>query len=129
MDFHLGKLSWGEETGQDDYDLKIAGRLWKETVTDILSKVSVLGNPEYILFPIGQDFHFDTPGVQRLAGTQLIRTRWQKRKICSKGRECCLGVNNALAPVKVMWVPGNHDTMLSYAADVRNRINDTLFFY
>ena len=25
-------LKWGRETGQDDYDLKIAGRLWKETV-------------------------------------------------------------------------------------------------
>ena len=80
MDFHLGKLAWGEETGQDDYDLKIAERLWEETVTDILSKVSVLGDPEYFLFPVGQDFfHFDTPRVTTTAGTQLDSdTRWQK---------------------------------------------------
>lgn len=121
MDFHLGKLSWGEETGQDDYDLKIAGRLWKETVTDILSKVSVLGNPEYVLFPIGQDFfHFDTPTVTTTSGTQLDSdTRWQK--MFAKGIELLVWAIEqcrALAPVKVMWVPGNHDTMLSYAATV-----------
>ena len=121
MDFHLGKLSWSEETGQDDYDLKIAGRLWKETVTDILSKVSVLGNPEYILFPIGQDFfHFDTPSVTTTAGTQLDSdTRWQK--MFRKGVELLVWAVeqcHALAPVKVMWVPGNHDQMLSYAAIV-----------
>ena len=121
MDFHLGKLSWGEETGQDDYDLKIAGRLWKETVTDILSKVSVLGNPEYILFPIGQDFfHFDTPGVTTTSGTQLdTDSRWQKMftegiaRLIEAVENC-----RALAPVKIVWVPGNHDQVLSYAAVV-----------
>ncbi|MEL7626996.1 MAG: hypothetical protein AAGU15_09075 [Anaerolineaceae bacterium] len=121
MDFHLGKLSWGDETGQDDYDLKIAEKLWKETVTDILSKVSVLGNPEYVLFPIGQDFfHFDTPTVTTTSGTQLDSdTRWQK--MFAKGIELLVWAIEqcrALAPVKVMWVPGNHDTMLSYAATV-----------
>jgi len=121
MDFHLGKLSWGEETGQDDYDLKIAERLWKDTVTDILSKVSVLGNPEYILFPIGQDFfHFDTPTVTTTAGTQLDSdTRWQKMftegiaRLVEAVENC-----RALAPVKIVWVPGNHDQVLSYAAVV-----------
>lgn len=121
MDFHLGKLSWGEETGQDDYDLKIAGRLWKETVTDILSKVSVLGNPEYILFPIGQDFfHFDTPTTTTTAGTQLDSdTRWQKMftegiaRLVEAVENC-----RALAPVKIVWVPGNHDQVLSFAAVV-----------
>lgn len=121
MDFHLGKLSWGEETGQDDYDLKIAGRLWKETVTDILSKISVLGNPEYVLFPIGQDFfHFDTPGVTTTSGTQLdTDSRWQK--MFAKGIDLLVWAIEqcrALAPVKIMWIPGNHDTMLSYAATV-----------
>ena len=121
MDFHLGKLAWGDETGQDDYDLKIAEKLWKDTVTDILSKVSVLGDPEYILFPVGQDFfHFDTPRVTTTAGTQLDSdTRWQK--MFTKGVELLVWAVeqcHALAPVKVMWVPGNHDQMLSYAAVV-----------
>jgi len=121
MDFHLGKLAWGEETGQGDYDLKIAEELWKETVNDLLCKAIFFGIPEHILFPIGQDFfHFDTPNVTTTAGTQLDSdTRWQK--MFRKGVELLVWAIEqcyALALVKVMWIPGNHDQMLSYAATV-----------
>lgn len=121
MDVHLGKLAWGDETGQDDYDLKIAEALWKDTIAELLSKASLFGPPEYILFPIGQDFfHFDTPSVTTTAGTQLDSdSRWQKMFL--KGVELLVwGIEqcHALSPVKVMWVPGNHDQMLSYAATV-----------
>lgn len=121
MDFHLGKLAWGDETGGADYDLKIAESLWKETIADILSKVKPFGRPERILFPIGQDFfHFDTPGVTTTAGTQLDSdSRWQK--MFCKGVELLVWAIEqcrALAPVKVMWIPGNHDTATSYYAVV-----------
>ena len=121
IDFHLGKLSWGDETGQDDYDLKIAEALWKQTIDDILSKISILGAPEYVLFPIGQDFfHFDTPTVTTTAGTQLDSdTRWQK--MFTTGISLLVEAIEqfrSIAPVKVMWIPGNHDQMLSYAATV-----------
>lgn len=121
MDFHLGKLAWGEETGQDDYDLEIAEKLWRVTVTELLGKASAFGTPELILFPIGQDFfHFDTPSTTTTAGTQLDSdTRWQK--MFTKGVELLVwGIEQcrALAPVKVIWIPGNHDTVLSYAATV-----------
>ena len=121
MDFHLGKLAWGEETGQEDYDLKIAESLWRDTVTDLLSKGLQFCKPEYILFPIGQDFfHFDTPQTTTTNGTQLDSdTRWQK--MFTKGVELLvLAVEQcrAIAPVKVVWIPGNHDQMLSYAATV-----------
>lgn len=121
MDFHLGKLAWGDETGSDDYDLKIAEALWKSTIADILSKACLIGTPEYVLFPVGQDFfHFDTPSVTTTSGTQLDSdSRWQK--MFRKGVELLVwGIEqcHALAPVKIMWVPGNHDQMLSYAAVV-----------
>lgn len=121
MDFHLGKLAWGEETGQSDYDLKIAENLYRETVLDILSKVKPFGTPERILFPIGQDFlHFDTPGTTTTAGTPLDSdSRWQK--MFCKGVELLVWAIEqlrALAPVQILWVPGNHDTVLSYAATV-----------
>jgi len=120
MDFHLGKLAWREEAGAD-YDLKIAESLWRSVITDLLGKVSAFGNPEMILFPIGQDFfHFDTPAVTTTAGTQLDSdTRWQK--MFTKGVELLVwGIEQcrALAPVKVIWIPGNHDQVLSYAATV-----------
>jgi len=121
MDFHLGKLALGEETGQDDYDLKIAEQLYRDTVLELLSKSRMFSTPEYILFPVGQDyFHFDTPRVTTTSGTQLDSdTRWQK--MFTKGVELLVWAAEqcrAIAPVKIMWVPGNHDQMLSYAAVV-----------
>lgn len=121
MDFHLGKLAWGEETGQSDYDLKIAENLYRETVLDILSKVKPFGTPERILFPIGQDFlHFDTPSTTTTAGTSLDSdSRWQK--MFCKGVELLvwsIEQLRAIAPVQILWIPGNHDTVLSYAATV-----------
>lgn len=121
MDFHLGKLAWSAETGGADYDLKIAEALWRKTVTDLLGKAAVFGPPERVLFPIGQDFfHFDTPTTTTTAGTQLDSdTRWQK--MFSKGVELLVWAVEqcrVLAPVKIIWIPGNHDTVLSYAATV-----------
>ncbi len=121
MDFHLGKLAWSAETGGADYDLKIAEKLWRVTVTELLGKASAFGRPELILFPIGQDFfHFDTPSTTTTAGTQLDSdTRWQKMftrgvALLVEAIEQC----RSLAPVKIIWIPGNHDTVLSYAATV-----------
>lgn len=121
MDFHLGKLAWSDETRQGDYDLKIAECLWRETVIDLLQKAQAIAIPVLIVFPVGQDFfHFDTPTVTTTAGTQLDSdTRWQK--MFRKGVELLVWAVEqcrAIAPVSVMWIPGNHDQMLSYAATV-----------
>ena len=121
MDFHLGKLAWTGETGDDDYDLKLAEKLWRKTVNDLIDKAVNFGDIEKVLFPIGQDFfHFDTPGVTTTAGTQLDSdTRWQK--MFRKGVELLVWAVEELrkiAPVEVLWIPGNHDTMLGYAATV-----------
>lgn len=118
MDFHLGKLSWLEETGQD-YDLKIAEKLWRKVILDLITKALRFGEVEKIIFPVGQDFfHFDTPRGTTTAGTQLdTDTRWQK--MFRKGVELLVWAIEELvkiAPVEVMWIPGNHDQMLSYAA-------------
>ena len=121
MDVHIGKLSWGAETGGADYDLKIAEQLWRATVTELLGKAVMFGKPELILFPIGQDFfHFDTPATTTTAGTPLdADSRWEK--MFTKGVELLVWAIEqcrALALVKVFWIPGNHDTVLSYAATV-----------
>lgn len=119
MDLHLGKLAWGKETGQD-YDLKIAERLYKETILDILGKVDSCNfDIEKIVFPVGQDFfHVDSSDNKTTAGTQVdVDSRWEKMY--------AVGINllvwaieqfRQIAPVDVMYVPGNHDTVLSYCA-------------
>ena len=121
MDFHLAKMAWGRETGQGDYDLEIAEKLWKGTINELLSKAVQICTPEYILFPIGQDFfHFDSSKTTTTSGTQLDSdTRWQK--MFTKGAALLVWAIEqcrAIAPVKVIWVSGNHDMVLSYAATV-----------
>lgn len=119
MDLHLGKLAWGAETGQD-YDLKIAERLYKATVLDILGKVSGCNfDIEKIVFPVGQDFfHVDNSDSKTTAGTQVdIDSRWEK--IYAVGIELLIWAIEQfrqIAPVDIMYVPGNHDTVLSYCA-------------
>jgi len=118
MDLHLGKLAWGEETG-DDYDLKIAEKVYKETVSDLIAKAQILGTYEEILFPVGQDyFHIDNSTSATTAGTPVdTDSRWEKM--------FAVGVNllvwtleqlRQIAPVFVVYVPGNHDKILSYCA-------------
>lgn len=121
MDVHLGKLAWGEETG-DDYDLKIAEKLYKDTVTDILGKVESCNFPiEKIVFPVGQDFfQADNSVSETTAGTR-VDTDSRVHKFYRKGVELLVWAVEQLrqiAPVEIMYVAGNHDKILSYCAVV-----------
>jgi len=121
LDFHFGKLAWKDETGQD-YDLKIAEKLYRDTVLDILARVKAYGlQIERIIYPIGQDyFHVDTIGNTTTAGTPLdTDTRWEK--MYKKGIDLLIWTIEQLrsiAPVECMYVAGNHDKMLSYCATI-----------
>ena len=122
MDFHVGKYSDPEQVGNAEYNIDVAEKLYKKTILDILSRVSAYGiKIEKIVFPVGQDFfHVDTPKGTTTSGTQLeYQGTWQS--IFSKGVELLVWAIEQfrpIAPVSVMWVPGNHDEMLSYCATV-----------
>ena len=117
MDLHLGKLAWKPESG-DDYDLKIAEKLYKKTVSDIFDKIHLYGlNIEKVIFPIGQDFfHFDTSKGATTKGTVMdTDTRWPK--MYEKGIELVLwAIENLrqIAPVDIVYVAANHDRMMSF---------------
>lgn len=119
LDFHLGKLAWAKETGED-YDLKIAERLYRETIQEFISRIKAYNlRLERIIYPVGQDFyHIDTTHNTTTSGTQLdTDTRWAK--LYQKGIHTLVWATEqlrALAPVEIMYVPGNHDRMLSYCA-------------
>lgn len=121
VDVHYGKLAWGKETGED-YDIDIAADRYRAVIMDMLSTVKEWGiGIEKIIFPIGNDyFHMDTPKNTTTAGTQMDSdTRWQK--MYSTGVELlCWAIEQlrSIAPVECMYVPGNHDEMLSYCATV-----------
>lgn len=114
-DLHLAKLTWKKETGED-YDIGIAEQLYRKVIENILARVSSV-NVERIVFPIGQDFfNVDNSANQTTKGTpQSMDTRWQKMYF--KGCELVIWALENLrkvAPVDVLYVPGNHDIALSY---------------
>jgi hypothetical protein len=110
MDFHLHNPGW------TDFGIK----LFKRTVLDILSKLESQNiRPEKFTFPIGQDFfNYDSVDGKTTKGTQLdVDPRWDV--MYKSGVELLVWAIEQLrciAPVDVLYVAGNHDKFLSYAA-------------
>jgi hypothetical protein len=114
-DHHFGKLAWRRETGQD-YDLKLAEQVWRDAVEDVLAKVA--GYPvERVLFPIGNDFfNYDDPRGTTEKGTPQDNDS-RPHKVFLAGVMAAVHAIDLcaqLAPVDVVYVPGNHDPTMGY---------------
>lgn len=113
-DLHLGKLGWSPETGDGNYDYKIAWDRAEYLIDDMIMKATVYPI-ERIMLPLGHDFfnsdHENTGTAQTNAGTfQQNEGRWQK--MWKAGRDLAIMFIEKLktvAPVDVKIVPGNHD--------------------
>jgi hypothetical protein len=116
MDVHFGMLAWGKETGTD-YDIDIAEELFLHAVQDLLEKSSGY-NPKRIIFPFGNDFlHIDDPTNQTPQNHNLLDVDSRLIKIYQKAKTSVIKAINycrEVAPVDVIWVPGNHDPNVSY---------------
>lgn len=115
FDSHFGKLCWGPETGSN-YDLKIAETVYQRAIEDLLHEVAhqPVGR---ICLPIGNDFfQMDNRNNTTLAGTvQDVDGRYAK--VIEAGEMAVVKAVELLmtvAPVDVLWVPGNHDATTSY---------------
>lgn len=109
-DIHIGKLTWGEESGVDG-DLKIQVASAKKVIEELLGYAKLFP-VEKILFPIGNDyFNVDNQFNTTTAGTpQQEDTRW--RKTFRAGWNLAAEMINMcaqIAPVEVPIVGGNHD--------------------
>lgn len=121
FDLHVGKMAWGAETGSD-YDLKIAERIAKAAVADLLDQIGHRRQQiAQIILPFGNDFfQYDTPGGTTTAGTQVDHDgRYQKmfrvgHLIAMWMIEECLKI----APVHIPVVPGNHDETAAFTMGV-----------
>ena len=115
FDAHFGKMCWASETG-DNYDLEIAETVYANAVEDLIAD-SAGRNIAEIILPVGNDFfHIDNSRNTTFAGTpQDVDGRYAKVIACGE-----MAVINAverlatIAPVKVVWVPGNHDPTTSF---------------
>jgi len=109
-DIHFGRLTWHEESG-DDYDIKIAEKVIKSTLRDLLHYTSYFAINK-ILLPLGNDyFNVNNKINTTIHGTlQQEDTRWQKtfragRRIAIDTIDLC----TSIAPTDVLLIPGNHD--------------------
>ena len=115
FDHHFGKLGWEPESGTE-YNVKISESVYHNAVEDLLDRTSGY-NIEKILFPIGNDFfHVNNWILTTQKGTpQDHDGRFQKIfeigcMAAVKAIDRCLTV----APVEMLWVPGNHDPETSW---------------
>jgi hypothetical protein len=115
-DAHLGKLCWGPETGAD-YDLKIASSDYAGAVDDLLEKLSGFA-VEQIKFPVGNDFMNVNSWARTTAkGTVVESTDDRITKVFKAAygavRDAVVKCSE-IAPVEIIWVPGNHDPETSW---------------
>lgn len=116
-DWHGGKRAWSPETGDDDYDLEIAERIFDEALEALVRK-SAPFRPERILFPIGHDLlHVDGSDNLTTRGTpQDVDGRFKRtfRRTVDMLRRWTERLS-AIAPVDLVGVPGNHDREAAWA--------------
>jgi hypothetical protein len=112
-DLHVGKLAWAKETGQGSYDSKIACALFRKAVDVLLERTK--GHAfESVLFVVGNDLlHSDTPRGATYNGTPLDNDSRYHKTFSSVRTLIVESIERlrAVAPVKVVMVQGNHDTL------------------
>ncbi len=115
FDAHFGKLCWGEETGVD-YDTRIAERVYQNAFEDLLQSAS--SEPiEEIWIPVGNDFFHVNNWLQTTAKGTAQDHDGRLPKVFQAGSMAMIrGIDlcRQMAPVKLFWVPGNHDPETSY---------------
>lgn len=115
-DPHIGKLSWGEGTGGPNYDTAIAVDTLRRGVADVMAQGDERRVGVRHFWLLGDYFHHDGKGMTT-KGTPLdYDTRVQK--MLTAGSEVLFDLIASSAetvPTRVVLVPGNHDTVLTWA--------------
>jgi len=117
VDQHFGMLAWGKET-LSDYDLKIASVLYVEAVKKALKRISNPNSIGKILIPLGHDFfHINDQSNTTPRAKHQLDVDGRLPKVYSTGKLAAIKAIDYLrkiAPVEIVYVPGNHDIQISY---------------
>jgi len=129
-DLHWGKYGWVDETGEK-FDFDEARQRLMQKTENLISRLP--GRPEQIIMATGSDwFHIDNSLATTTRGTpqdvcgspaQILMTG------CTLAREH-IDLLRAVAPVKVVFMPGNHDrhsslALMMYLSAVYEGVDDT----
>lgn len=110
-DHHFGKLAWPSETGEA-YDLPIADMLYRKALERILAR-SETYHIDRILMPIGHDLlNYDNARGETANGTPQDNDSRPALVFDTACSAVIYAVEKLaeVAPVDVVYVPGNHDT-------------------
>ena len=116
-DAHFGKLSWPSETGHEPYDTMIAEAIFTRAVDTLLSRAKGY-KFDHILFVVGNDLLNSDDELGRTTKGTFVSTdvRYQKTfLIVRRTITSCIEKMRLMAPVKVMLVSGNHDSLSVWA--------------
>jgi hypothetical protein len=115
-DLHVGKLAWGKETGWENYDTKIAEKVFEDALVALIERTAIY-RFDQVVFVVGNDLlNSDNRESTTTAGTpQDTDGRFQKsfsvaRRLITRAIERL----RLIAPVLVPVVPGNHDTLSTW---------------
>ncbi len=115
-DQHHGMLAWGPEV-DESYDLKISADFFAQAVVKVLDTAANyrLGQ---IVIPIGQDwFHCNDPSNETPFAKHHLDVEGRLIKVFETGYWAlfkAIEQFRQVAPVHILWVPGNHDPETSY---------------
>lgn len=115
-DLHVGKLAWAPETGQGNYDTKIAQRIFRDALEALIARTASF-RFERVVLVVGNDLlHADTKAGTTTGGTPLdTDSRFQKSYLVAR-RLMTEAIDRlrAIAPVTVVVIPGNHDALSTW---------------
>ncbi|NCU32115.1 MAG: metallophosphoesterase, partial [Candidatus Moranbacteria bacterium] len=117
VDQHFGLLAWGKETGDGDYDLKIAENLYVNSLKQGIDSMSGYEISQF-LFPVGSDFfHINNPENLTPKGKNHLDVDSRLAKVFEAGLYAVIQAIDFArqeAPVEIKWIPGNHDPETSF---------------
>jgi len=117
FDAHIGKLAAEIETGYRNYDLNIAIKDY-QYVTDGNLDLIAPHKPEKIFYIVGQDmYHVDNMAGHTTNGSHTLDVDGRITKVHKKAFTVSrdnIYKTSKIAPVEVIWIPGNHDFVASF---------------
>lgn len=115
FDVHLGKYAWALETGTDQ-DTEIQRNVFRNAMADLIQLSG--GDFERILLPVGNDFFQADNWLNQTAKGTVVDHDGRFPKVFDAGceeMEAAIELLLRIAPVDVVYVPGNHDPSTSFS--------------
>ena len=117
-DAHFLKFGWGKETMAGDMDLKIIQTQFVNAYTANLNNIAMF-NPSKIHIVVGNDLmHSENIMAETPKGKNHLDTgdtRFQKGAFgCFNSLVKTVDMSLQVAPVEILWIPGNHDYHASW---------------